>query len=92
MLNWLVEERWLEWRQFPTRLLIVVAFKDTWTAYVKTNIFSAFSISAEHGLGLKKANYIHYSQSETAVAYMKRLKQVFDPNGIMNPYKYLPRE
>lgn len=48
------------------------------------------SISAEHGLGFKKKNFIHFSNSDTAVQSMRQLKQVFDPCGIMNPYKVLP--
>merc|ERR1719242_1711103 len=48
------------------------------------------SISAEHGLGFKKRNFIHFSKSDSAVALMKQIKQVFDPKGIMNPYKVLP--
>ncbi|KAL2213459.1 FAD linked oxidase [Sarocladium strictum] len=47
------------------------------------------SISAEHGLGLAKKNYIGYSRDETMISLMKQIKQLYDPNGIMNPYKYL---
>ena len=38
------------------------------------------SISAEHGLGLSKAKYIYHSKSRETVQWMKRLKQLFDPN------------
>lgn len=38
------------------------------------------SISAEHGLGFKKANYIHYSKSINAINLMQQIKQLFDPN------------
>ena len=48
------------------------------------------SISAEHGLGFKKRNFIHFSKSDSAVGLMKQIKTVFDPLGIMNPYKVLP--
>ncbi|KAL5254610.1 hypothetical protein ACHWQZ_G014149 [Mnemiopsis leidyi] len=48
------------------------------------------SISAEHGMGLKKANYLRYSKDPSMIAMMRSLKDVFDPNGIMNPYKLLP--
>ncbi|CAK9785571.1 uncharacterized protein COLE_06884 [Cutaneotrichosporon oleaginosum] len=48
------------------------------------------SISAEHGLGVMKAPHIHYSQDETSVKIMRDIKQLFDPKGICNPYKYLP--
>ncbi|ESZ93393.1 D-lactate dehydrogenase 2, mitochondrial precursor [Sclerotinia borealis F-4128] len=47
------------------------------------------SISAEHGLGLAKKNYIGYSRSETMIGLMKQIKNLYDPNGIMNPYKYI---
>ncbi|KAG9451727.1 hypothetical protein H6P81_004631 [Aristolochia fimbriata] len=48
------------------------------------------SISAEHGLGLMKANKIHYSKSRESVQLMVAIKKQMDPNGIMNPYKVLP--
>ncbi|OAA64290.1 actin interacting protein 2 [Niveomyces insectorum RCEF 264] len=47
------------------------------------------SISAEHGLGLAKKKYIGYSRDDTAIGLMKQIKNMFDPNGIMNPYKYI---
>ena len=37
------------------------------------------SISAEHGLGFKKAQYIHYSKSTEALRLMREIKRVFDP-------------
>ncbi|MBC9252661.1 FAD-linked oxidase [Pseudomonas alcaligenes] len=48
------------------------------------------SISAEHGVGMTKRDYLHYSRSEAEIGYMKAIKQVFDPNGIMNPGKIFP--
>ncbi|KAI8795740.1 D-2-hydroxyglutarate dehydrogenase, mitochondrial-like isoform X1 [Biomphalaria glabrata] len=48
------------------------------------------SISAEHGLGLKKREYIHHSKTPSAVALMAAVKKTIDPKGIMNPYKVLP--
>jgi FAD/FMN-containing dehydrogenase len=45
------------------------------------------SISAEHGVGLVKRDYLEYSRSPLEIDYMKALKAVFDPNGIMNPGK-----
>lgn len=47
------------------------------------------SISAEHGLGIAKKNYIGYSRSDTMVGLMKQIKNLYDPKGIMNPYKYI---
>lgn len=37
------------------------------------------SISAEHGLGLAKKNYIGYSRSETMIGLMKGIKNLYDP-------------
>ncbi|XP_043814438.1 D-2-hydroxyglutarate dehydrogenase, mitochondrial isoform X3 [Manihot esculenta] len=48
------------------------------------------SISAEHGLGLMKANKIFYSKSHETVQVMASIKKLLDPNGILNPYKVLP--
>ncbi|MBD9483527.1 FAD-binding oxidoreductase [Pseudomonas sp. PDM14] len=48
------------------------------------------SISAEHGVGMTKRDYLSYSRSAAEIAYMKAIKAVFDPNGIMNPGKIFP--
>lgn len=48
------------------------------------------SISAEHGLGLMKANEIFYSKSTNAVQLMACIKKLLDPRRILNPYKVLP--
>lgn len=48
------------------------------------------SISAEHGVGMTKRDYLHYSRSAEEVAYMQAIKAIFDPNGIMNPGKIFP--
>ena len=48
------------------------------------------SISAEHGVGMTKRDYLHYSRSAAEIGYMKAIKAVFDPNGIMNPGKIFP--
>ena len=42
------------------------------------------SVSAEHGVGMTKKPYLNYSRSETEIEYLKQIKQVFDPNSIMN--------
>lgn len=48
------------------------------------------SISAEHGVGMTKRDYLQYSRSPAEIEYMKAVKAVFDPNGIMNPGKIFP--
>jgi FAD/FMN-containing dehydrogenase len=45
------------------------------------------SISAEHGVGMTKKPYLDYTRTAEEIEYMKALKKVFDPNGIMNPGK-----
>ncbi|MEB5476668.1 FAD-binding oxidoreductase [Acinetobacter pollinis] len=45
------------------------------------------SISAEHGVGMTKKPYLAMTRSPEEIEYMKALKQVFDPNSIMNPGK-----
>ncbi|NQV70198.1 MAG: FAD-binding oxidoreductase [Pseudohongiella sp.] len=47
------------------------------------------SISAEHGVGLLKKPFLHYSRSPAEIAYMQAIKKIFDPNNIMNPGKLL---
>ncbi|MCO7632096.1 FAD-binding oxidoreductase [Pseudomonas guariconensis] len=50
------------------------------------------SISAEHGVGMTKRDYLGYSRSPAEIACMKAIKTVFDPNGIMNPGKIFAPE
>lgn len=45
------------------------------------------SISAEHGLGVAKNEFLGYSKSPVMIKLMKTVKDMLDPNGIMNPYK-----
>jgi FAD/FMN-containing dehydrogenase len=47
------------------------------------------SISAEHGIGMMKREYLGYTRSAEEIVYLKAIKQAFDPNGIMNPGKLL---
>jgi FAD/FMN-containing dehydrogenase len=44
-------------------------------------------ISAEHGIGLDKREYLKHSRSEDEITLMKTLKQAMDPRGILNPGK-----
>lgn len=45
------------------------------------------SISAEHGIGLVKREYLSSSRSAAEIALMRAVRAVFDPNGILNPGK-----
>ena len=48
------------------------------------------SISAEHGLGQSKNKYLDMVHDQSTLSLMRSIKQIMDPRGIMNPYKYLP--
>lgn len=49
------------------------------------------SISAEHGLGVMKPEFLHFSKPRPVVDIMRKMKYILDPNGILNPYKVLPK-
>lgn len=48
------------------------------------------SVSAEHGIGLLKRPYLHYSRAPEEIELMREVKRAFDPVGIMNPGKLFP--
>jgi FAD/FMN-containing dehydrogenase len=45
------------------------------------------SISAEHGIGSLKRDFLHLSRSPEEIALMRTIKKAMDPNGILNPGK-----
>ena len=47
------------------------------------------SVSAEHGIGLEKRDYLGWSRSPEEVALMRTLKAALDPKNILNPGKVL---
>lgn len=47
------------------------------------------SISAEHGIGLAKRDWLSLSRSPEEIALMARLKHALDPAGLLNPGKIL---
>lgn len=47
------------------------------------------SISAEHGVGLLKRDFLSYSRSAVEIDVMRAVKTALDPNGVMNPGKLL---
>jgi FAD/FMN-containing dehydrogenase len=49
------------------------------------------SISAEHGIGTAKREYLHLVRSETEIASYRAIKHALDPNAILNPNVLLPK-
>ncbi len=48
------------------------------------------SVTGEHGVGVDKTKHLLLQYGEADLAFMARLRRVFDPRGIMNPGKLLP--
>jgi len=48
------------------------------------------SISAEHGVGLVKRDFLHCSRNPAEIALMQQLKSCLDPNYLLNPGKIIP--
>ena len=42
------------------------------------------SVSAEHGIGSLKKEFLHLSRSPQEIQLMRTIKQAMDPNGILN--------
>ena len=45
------------------------------------------TISGEHGIGISKRKFLSMQVDATTLRYMRGIKQVFDPNQILNPNK-----
>ena len=45
------------------------------------------TITGEHGVGAAKAGFLEARVGADALALMKRLKEAFDPQGVLNPGK-----
>jgi len=48
------------------------------------------TISGEHGIGLVQKKYMTIPFGQTELNLMKGIKNIFDPNGILNPGKIFP--
>jgi glycolate oxidase len=64
---------------------LTVAIRELFTEVIKMG----GTISGEHGIGLVQKPYMDLAFSPTGLNLMRGIKQVFDPNGIMNPGKWL---
>jgi glycolate oxidase len=68
---------------------------DDWNNKLKFGIREIFeltvslggTLSGEHGIGLVQKDFMPIKYSDTHFALWKGIKQVFDPNGILNPGK-----
>lgn len=47
------------------------------------------SISAEHGIGLEKRDFLHHSRNAEELALMRLLKTTLDPKNLLNPGKLI---
>lgn len=48
------------------------------------------TLSGEHGIGYVQKNYMDIAFNATQLQLMKGIKDIFDPNGILNPGKIFP--
>jgi glycolate oxidase len=48
------------------------------------------TLSGEHGIGIAKRDHVPWEQAAEAIAFQRRLKRVFDPDGLLNPGKKIP--
>ncbi|CAH9019343.1 FAD-binding oxidoreductase [Candidatus Nitrosacidococcus sp. I8] len=48
------------------------------------------TLSGEHGVGLEKRDFVSREIDPVTLGIMRRIKDQFDPNGILNPEKKLP--
>jgi FAD/FMN-containing dehydrogenase len=45
------------------------------------------TVSAEHGIGLKKKSFLHFSRSQEELFLMRTIKRAIDPDDLLNPGK-----
>ena len=57
------------------------------TSLFETVIQMGGTISGEHGIGITKAPYLEMEISKAGLELMSRIKNAFDPRGILNPGK-----
>jgi len=48
------------------------------------------TLSGEHGIGYVQKNFMDIAFPEVQLQLMRGIKQLFDPNNILNPGKILP--
>lgn len=50
------------------------------------------TLSGEHGIGILKSPYMELELGEIGILMMKKIKEAWDPNNILNPGKIFPKE
>ncbi len=50
------------------------------------------TISGEHGIGITKQKFLDIELSATSIELQRKIKQIFDPLNILNPYKIFPKK
>jgi glycolate oxidase len=63
--------------------------RELFTAIYQAGISLGGTISGEHGLGYAKKDYFSAAEDGNKIDLMKRIKQAFDPNNILNPGKII---
>lgn len=54
-------------------------------ALIRSGLELGGAVSGEHGIGLAKKKYFMEFEDPVRLALFRRIKQAFDPNGILNP-------
>jgi len=70
-----------DWTELETKIL---------TELYKKVISLGGNISGEHGIGSKRKQYLELMMHPAVMSLQKNIKQVFDPNNILNPGKIFP--
>jgi glycolate oxidase len=68
---------------------------DPWVMQVRREMYRITvdlggTITAEHGVGLSKIDFITLALDKTAIDKMKHIKRIFDPANLLNPGKMFP--
>jgi glycolate oxidase len=74
------------WEKTEELARVKKAIKELFTETVR----SGGTLSGEHGIGLSKRGYISLALDKPTIAFEKKVKHAFDPEGILNPGKIFP--
>ncbi len=58
---------------------------------VRVSLEAGGVLSGEHGIGLEKRDFMRWMFTENDLLFQQKLRSAFDPDGISNPHKVLPR-